>query len=1156
MNQKKFLSYAEASRLVQEIGVTNRSGYNALARTDRRLPSNPSVSYTEWTDWYTFLGKERKSIYPTIEEAKAAAQALGFITGKEYRAGYHEDPRLPSTPYQAYRNKGWEHWASFLRNETQKNIYSTYAEAREATLRLGVKTGTEYQQRRVEDVRLPSNPECVYRNKGWISMPHFIDIPDRFYENYEEASAAAKKLGVKTYLQYTMVRKADPKLPSTPQLHYKGKGWKSWYHFIGTEKRCYYNYKDAAAAAIGLKICTRDEYNRRRKEDQRLPKSPQSVYSGAWISWPAFLGTTKERTLYDNYEEARAAAAKCGLKSSGEYKLKCKICDPLLPSVPYKTFQNKGWTDWYDFLGNERPLVAPPKYSNMCAAIEQWLEDERNLIVKRRALHSFLYGFYNSEGLPDITTHILQHSQNFNTEEYQNFIDSRILSVRRKTHNSVVSFYTWVLQKFCTDYTSDAPKLLPGFRNPFQNELAGYENSIPLDRPSQSTKATLSYEYILRARKYLSPRSDNIYLTKPSLSDLEAVSTIFNSRADWRDVPKSLIDFADPNCVWREFKTHRYDDKGKKRRIEGYQLWSPARFVALYTLLRYPLRGQQILWLDSGEGDTEIPILDNDTHRITWTENHLPLSIRNSDKRHNQGAVQRGHRDEPKLHVTTNKTSRVDGSYEVEWIPDDLVYWFLLLRDWQIKYNPVARQTPWTEIPGIQRFNQKLMKARGTQCFLFRGNGTHVPISTNTAFESTLPALLYTIQREGENLAELDITAVGTQYVSYYTPHSLRVSLITAFIAEDGALLPIVSKLVGHSSIVMTIYYTKLNSGQMRRILGEAEKKTALRATEELSTDIRNKGLGEFRELLIATNSIACGYDQATPGSACIIFDYGICPVSGSRCHVGCKASTDAIQFSPVEHGYLGQKNCVRCRFFVTGVPFLGGLVSLANEISLEVHVESGRFQKYSSDVLQFENIYYDAIKNGEPDQFSAQRKSAIAHEQQSAAKLDSLLTDYTAVNTHVTEVITLTNSRHTSRDESIRLISSGEPHELGLTFDDSVSGYHLLAEICQNATIYKSVDPSRAVPLISQAIDQMASNNHMLPAMYRLTDEQKLVTINELNRLLLQRLKSWEDIDNLFSGKLTLLDINAHEPNLIPITDEVLEIFSRSTVLHLTGEN
>lgn len=80
---------------------------------------------------------------------------------------------------------------------------------------------------------------------------------------------------------------------------------------------------------------------------------------------------------------------------------------------------------------------------------------------------------------------------------------------------------------------------------------------------------------------------------------------------------ESLIDRDDPNCIWRVVKADR-KMKDKREVVNSYQIWSPVRFVALYTLLRFPLRGQQILWLDSGEADNEIAVLDAEHGGVHW----------------------------------------------------------------------------------------------------------------------------------------------------------------------------------------------------------------------------------------------------------------------------------------------------------------------------------------------------------------------------------------------------------------------------------------------------------------------------------------------------------------------------------------------------------
>jgi hypothetical protein len=108
----------------------------------------------------------------------------------------------------------------------------------------------------------------------------------------------------------------------------------------------------------------------------------------------------------------------------------------------------------------------------------------------------------------------------------------------------------------------------------------------------------------------------------------------------------------------------------------------------------------------------------------------------------------------------------------------------------------------------------------------------------------------------------------------------------------------------------------------------------------------------------------------------------------------------------------------------------------------------------------------------------------------------------------------------HTESENSeaeLKLVVSEDLKEM--SFRASESTYHLLSEICQNATIYRSANPSRALPLISEMIDRMAANNGLRPAMYKLTNAQKLAACNQLNSLLMSRLHSWERIDNLISG-------------------------------------
>lgn len=1208
-----FLSYNEASKVVQKYGITKNVEYKKWYKTIPGMPSHPDQTYLNrgWVNWIVFTGQKNNAFYPSYEKAKKATRKLGIKTRKEYMECRHLDPKLPSNPNQMYKEKGWTNWPDYCGRNVQSR-YETLEEASAATAALGIRTMVEYRVRHKEDPHLPASPDVFYAKKGFTTFPEFtktkkcfanfpefkatvqmlgikcaaeyrarykehpelpskpeetykdlgwsgwIDAlgvkPKLFYGTYEEASAAAIKLGIKTQAEYLRRYKEDPLLYSSPNKFYAKSGWTSWHEFLGIKNHPpYKTYDQARTAAKALGATGKDSYLRLYKSDPRLVASPIQYYKNiGWKGWKHFTGEQKE--FYSEYADAQAAVQSLGIKSVNQYKHRYRE-DPLLPSAPDKMYAQSGWIDFPTFLGTY-VFDATPSYPNICADYSEWLEDETDLPGKRQSLKILINGFFAPLNLPDDPRYLLIRTNPFDAEAYRNLIESQTNSTKSRLHRSILYFFRWALIKYCADEDADELIILPGCRNPFETVLAGFQESLTSFRPNQTTKPPLGYEYILRARNFLVPNSDLSMINRPALNELSHLHEFYNSRLDWVEIDQSLVDREDPNCVWRIETVKRLVD-GKQRNSTIFKIWSPVRFIAMYTLLRYPLRGQQIMWLDSGEGDSEIAYLDPEENGVKWQKNNLYCRAWAPKKRRHQGAIQKGLDDSPMFYVTTNKTGIGEGGYEIEWVPDDLCYWLLLLRDWQNKYNPLNEPTLWLNAVSHVRINKKILKARGSQFFLFRDSNGY-PLGPNSVYEKILPKLLYEIQRDGEGLAELK---EHNRYASQYTPHSLRVSLITAFITDGGAPIHLISKLVGHAALVMTIYYIRVGSNKMRRLMGEIEKRTEQASLEQQAEEVRKSGMEFLSPNLIITDGNRHLVNSEHPNSACVVFDYGICPMSGASCHIGGEAIKEWVYdtiYSPVPPGYLGQKNCPRCRFFVTGVPFLGGLISIANEISLEIYTESERYQHYSSEVDRLEREHYDACIANIPDLNATPRKLAIANMQQSGSKLDSLLNDYTSIAHYVNACLKIINDGVSSSSDSddIRLISNSSWRNVEVAFEDAKTNYHLLAEICENSTIYSSSNPSRALPLISQAIDRMAENNGMKPAMFRLTDAQKLIVANELNKLLLQRLGSWERIDDLFSGNIMLLDIDACDPHLEKITIQINNIltFASSKAIDLSG--
>jgi superfamily II DNA or RNA helicase len=157
--------------------------------------------------------------YVTWQEASRASIRLGFKTVGEYRKGYKQDLHLPSRP--AYTYQDFPGWRVFL-GGSDLNHYSTWQEASKAAQRLKSKTWADYRRKRRTDPRLPANPDQTYRD--FPGADAFFGRPrgkDGIYSTWQEASKAARKLGMKNWTVYRAKYSTDPRLPSNPHGCYK-----------------------------------------------------------------------------------------------------------------------------------------------------------------------------------------------------------------------------------------------------------------------------------------------------------------------------------------------------------------------------------------------------------------------------------------------------------------------------------------------------------------------------------------------------------------------------------------------------------------------------------------------------------------------------------------------------------------------------------------------------------------------------------------------------------------------------------------------------------------------------------------------------------------------------------------------------------------------
>lgn len=831
-----------------------------------------------------------------------------------------------------------------------------------------------------------------------------------------------------------------------------------------------------------------------------------------------------------------------------------------------------------------------PEFEAWRVLAAQWgREQTKNvrgkLLALRRFFQDYLKDTVAKAGLPTAPAELLSRSA-LVPDFFSSCLKGYKASVGRVRNNYVHDFLQWVLlTELSVPDDHGRPVVGPQFHNPVSRRARGGGG-----QNAESVRSPLPYGYIDELRALLAGG--------PTFSDWKWAHGAFGGEegttgsggaTDWFEVDESHIDKSDPDCVWR--RRRRLSSRGGP----VLEMWSPVRWVALLIKLCLPLRTVQVRLLDSGEADTWRYSTSGDG--VAWEANKHRLKEGTERKPAQRGVfrrkVQLGSATAPSvvLYVNTNKTadanlSGSDKGYELPWLTTGPVhnnpfYWLERLRNWQEKYNPVTRRTPWSEL------GPKLLEAKSDvqlagfadSCFLFRTpelgpDEAHFPLGIKVLdppWFSLLEAYEERLAQRGETLPDgsrIRLVKEGKHLGVYFPLHSLRVSLITALALEGQVPFPILQKIAGHSRLVMTLYYTKLGTAYPNAELEEAAKRLDASKGESIVKFLRDTEYKTLVKQAICNSSttLALAIDQhpaARNPAGWMPMHHGACLVGGNTSQIegnrsigGCYNGGPNIGTpSTPRHAPVpgGARNCVRCRWFVTEPHYIWALQAHVNTLFYHSDEAMNAAVKAERQLGELRAARADAEATGktydQQESLAQTERVYEAHMQRYSDLTEDVAATVRLMQRCVEQAKKQAEAPSTADGRA--LIAVGSALDLQIAVQEVGSELLQLAGVCDAAELYPDINPGKAVFRRGQLLDAALAREGLPPMFLSLSEEDQLVAGNAF----LKRLASAANPENPALGRrevIALIDAGKSLGDMLKLdVSNLLHSASRTPVLN-----
>ncbi|WP_281189075.1 gamma-mobile-trio integrase GmtZ [Vibrio harveyi] len=792
-----------------------------------------------------------------------------------------------------------------------------------------------------------------------------------------------------------------------------------------------------------------------------------------------------------------------------------------------------------------------------------------------------------------------------NSEELEKAARTRVnyYGSVQKAVNYPAEFIDFVIEKVFSE-EDDHGKLIPLVQNPLSKiKVQG--------SATETVRNPLPYRYIQDLRQILCPLPDKTELTviEQNLKDGAPLLPAYHYRhfkhwtwaqqqsgqghqsGDWFEVEPELIDKSDPDCVWRCKEVTR---KGEK--ITVHQIWSPVKAMVILMKLHLPLRTYQVRMLDSGEADTWR------YEQGQWVVNTQHDFVLGSEKRpFGKGIFRRIHDTmtglySTGLYINTNKTAdqnkdELERGYIIPWQNEEVLYWLEKLRNWQEKYNPIAKPTDCTTLLkkhiGKSK-SDKQLESMGEIAFLFRdasakGEDKSKPIAGDANIAPFWYQLLITLENQlaergntldnGERLKlVVDYpkgTAKGGMVATLFPLHCLRVSLITAYTMDTQLPLPVISKLLaGHTRLLMTIYYNKITPPVMAEKMDEAHGELDAKSKQSVRNFLKDASMEQIQCKMVyhSDDSIQAALVNRNPigweERSC-----GMCLVGGNTVKSdevstlgGCWNGGELLKDSKVAANRIyssvphGPENCPRCRWFITEARYLPTLNAHFNQLSYKAHQAANLSVEIEGELEALKDEQFFCEEQGKPfikhDELQALQRR---HEKQQV-EADEYAKDWIACFELIQKIIRVEETRNED-DSKDKLIAVGSEQDVShaLKFIETDSELLHLSLLCDDAEFFPDLqDELRKIPAIqkrSMQLSRVLMKKGFEPIFMEMDDKQQLIAANAMLRQMAKiadpddKLEGYRKVASYIEAGEYLTDNKLFSEGIHALTDKAINL-------------